>query len=227
MPHQELHHIHRSAPLRAIVMGANDGIISTSSLIIGIASAGAEKETIFLSGLLGLVAGSLSMAAGEYVSVSSQKDIEQADIDRERIELKKNPENELLELEQIYRDRGLEPSLAKRVAFELSREDPLKAHLRDELGITEINQANPLMAALLSALAFFSGAVLTLIPISITETNKLVFAELVSTGLILLLLGAVASSFGGASKIKGAVRVFFWGLLAMGLSHLIGRFLSI
>lgn len=220
--HLENHYIHRSNWLRAAVLGANDGIISISSLAVGVAAASASREPILLATLAGLVAGALSMAAGEYVSVSSQTDIEKADIERERLELKEMPEEELLCLAKIYEKRGLSPQTAMLVAKELTAVDALGAHVRDELGITETSQANPIQAALTSGLAFISGGVL---PLMVTFFAPLAWMELAIytfTIIALMLLGAVSAITGGANMLKAIVRVVIWGTLAMVISAVVG-----
>ncbi|MFN7983397.1 MAG: VIT1/CCC1 transporter family protein [Vicinamibacterales bacterium] len=223
MAHRETHRTSQIGWLRAAVLGANDGLISTSSLIVGVASANTDKGPVLLAGLAGLVAGALSMAAGEYVSVSSQADTEQADLARERRELATSPAAEHDELAGIYRARGLPPPLAEEVARALAAHDALAAHARDELGITEMSQARPLQAAMASAAAFAVGALppvllVMLLPLA-TVTASVAAVSLV----LLLLLGAVAARLGGASLWRGALRVGFWGAVAMGMTSLVGR----
>ena len=227
MPHHELHYLQRSGWLRAAVLGANDGIISTASLLMGVAAAGADRHTILITGLAGLVAGALSMAAGEYVSVSSQTDIEQADLAREAEELKQNPESELRELTGIYMQRGLSPALAKQVALEMSQHDSLAAHARDELGLHEMNQAQPLQAAMASALAFTSGAVLPLITAWLAPHAQAQSWLTASTLPFLALLGWVAARTGGASPFKSISRVVIWGALAMAATAAIGHWFGV
>lgn len=216
------HYIHRSNWLRAAVLGANDGIISISSLAIGVTTASTTRDPILLATVAGLVAGALSMAAGEYVSVSSQTDIEKADIEREKIELEKMPEQELKILAQIYEKRGLKKETALQVAKELTAADALGTHVRDELGINEISQANPIQAAFASGAAFTVGGLLPLLvtifaPISIME-----YALYGFTILSLVSLGAVAAKTGGSSIIKAVIRIVIWGSIAMGLSASVG-----
>jgi VIT1/CCC1 family predicted Fe2+/Mn2+ transporter len=216
------HFIHRSNWLRAAVLGANDGIISIASLAIGVASASAAREPVVLATVAGLVAGALSMAAGEYVSVSSQTDVEKADIERERIELEEMPEIELQRLAEIYENRGLKKETALLVATELTATDALAAHVRDELGINELNRANPMQAAAASGLSFLAGGIMPLlvtlfIPVHIMEYTLYGFASL-----FLIVLGAVSAKTGGSSIFNAVVRVTFWGTLAMGLTALVG-----
>lgn len=223
MPHRELHRTAHIGWLRAAVLGANDGLISTSSLVLGVAAAQPNKGPVLLAGVAGMVAGALSMAAGEYVSVSSQGDTEKADLERERRELEADPASEHAELAGIYRARGLSPELADRVARELAQHDALGAHARDELGITEISQARPLQAALASAAAFAAGAaspvlIVVLLPLAI------VVPSLVALTLgLLLILGGFAARLGGAAVVRGALRVGFWGAMAMAITTLVGR----
>ena len=201
--------------LRAAVLGANDGILSTASLIIGVASADAERAAVLAAGVAGLVAGALSMAAGEYVSVSSQRDAERADLKRERIELATDAEGERAELAAIYVRRGLDPVLARKVADQLSAKDALAAHARDELGIVEINKARPVQAALASAASFATGAALPLAVAMLVPRADIERAVSPASLVFLALLGAVAARSGGASMVKGALRIVFWGALAM------------
>jgi len=227
MAHHELHFLQRSGWLRAAVLGANDGIISTASLLMGVAAAGATHHALLMTGVAGLVAGALSMAAGEYVSVSSQTDIEQADLAREAEELKDNPESELRELTGIYIQRGLTPALANQVAQALSQHDSLAAHARDELGLHDINQAQPLQAALASALAFASGAILPLITAWLAPHAQAQTWLTISTLPFLALLGIVAARTGGASMVKSVSRVVIWGALAMAATALIGHWFGV
>ncbi len=218
----DIHFIHRSNWLRAAVLGANDGILSTSSLAIGIAAASDVRDPIVLATLAGLVAGALSMAAGEYVSVSSQTDVEKADIEREKQELEEMPEIELLRLAEIYENRGLKKETALIVAKELSETNPLAAHIRDELGINEISQAKPIQAAFSSGMAFTVGGILPLI-VSIFLPLKQMEYYLYGFAIVfLILLGALAAKTGGSSVIKAIIRITFWGTVAMGLTALIG-----
>ncbi len=218
----DVHYIHRSNWLRAAVLGANDGIISISSLSIGVASASVSRETILLTTVAGLVAGALSMAAGEYVSVSSQTDIEKADIEREAEELREEPENELKILGEIYERRGLKKETAIQVAKELTEYDALGAHVRDELGINEISQANPIQAALASGAAFTAGGVLPLLVSLFSPVSFMVYFLYGFTILFLITLGAISAKTGGANIKKGIIRIVIWGTIAMGLSALVG-----
>ncbi|MGV3585514.1 MAG: VIT1/CCC1 transporter family protein [Adhaeribacter sp.] len=216
------HYIHRSNWLRAAVLGANDGIISVSSIAIGIAAASTTKEPIILATVAGLVAGALSMAAGEYVSVSSQTDTEKADIEREKLELEEMPEAELEALAAIYENRGLSRETARKVAKELTEKDALATHVRDELGITEISQANPIQAALASGTAFTIGGFL---PLLVTLFTPIKYMEYTLYGLsivFLIILGATAAKTGGSSITKAMLRVTIWGTLAMGLTAFAG-----
>ncbi len=223
MPHRELHRTARTSWLRAAVLGANDGLISTSSLVVGVAAAQTAQAPVLLAAFAGMVAGALSMAAGEYVSVSSQADTEAADLARERRELATRPESEHEELAGIYRARGLSQALADQVARELAAHDVLGAHARDELGITEFSQARPLQAALASAAAFAGGAappvlLVLLLPLS------MISATVAGVSLVVLIaLGALAARLGGAPLVRGALRVGFWGAVAMGTTALVGR----
>ncbi|MEC4113780.1 VIT1/CCC1 transporter family protein [Myroides pelagicus] len=216
------HYINRSNWLRAAVLGANDGIISVSSLAIGVATASVTREPILLATIAGLVAGALSMAAGEYVSVSSQTDIEKADIEREAIELKEMPEEELKILAQIYEQRGLTKETAKQVALELTEKDALAAHVRDELGINEISQANPLQAALASGASFTIGGILPLLVALLVPVHRMEYWLYGFTILFLIILGAISAKAGGSSIQKAIIRIVIWGTLAMGISALVG-----
>lgn len=227
MPHHEMHFLQRSGWLRASVLGANDGIISTASLLMGVAAAGADNSALLVTGVAGLVAGALSMATGEYVSVSSQTDIEQADLAREARELQDNPDSELRELTGIYIARGLSPDLAQQVAQALSHHDSLAAHARDELGLHEVNQAQPLQAALASALAFASGATLPLLTAWLAPHAQVQCWLIFSTLPFLGLLGAVAARAGGAGVWKGVSRIIIWGALAMAATALIGHWFGV
>lgn len=223
MPHHyEKHRSHRIGWLRAAVLGANDGIVSTASLIVGIAASNATHENILLTGVAGLVAGAMSMAAGEYVSVSSQADTEHADLERERKELDENELHEKHELQAIYVARGLEPALAEQVAEQLMAHDALGAHARDELGISDSGAAKPIQAALTSAMTFAIGAVLPLLLVMLVPVKDLIVVVTVASLIFLTLLGILAAYTGGSSLIKGAVRVTFWGALAMGLTAGVG-----
>ncbi len=216
------HYIHRSNWLRAAVLGANDGIISVSSLAIGVAAASASREPIVLATLAGLVAGALSMAAGEYVSVSSQTDTEKADIEREKIELAEMPDEELQILAQIYEKRGLKKETAMQVALELTEKDALGAHVRDELGINEISQSNPIQAAFASGAAFTVGGILPLLVVLFATVKGMEYWLYGSTIVFLIILGAMAANTGGSSIPKAIMRITLWGTIAMGLSALVG-----
>ena len=223
MPHREKHHTHRVGWLRAAVLGANDGIVSTASLLIGVAAAEATRDSIMLAGVAGLVAGAMSMAAGEYVSVYSQADTEKADLEREKKELVRSPVHELQELTDIYIGRGLNAELAREVAVELTAHDALAAHARDELGINEISTARPMQAAGFSAISFAIGAALPLLVAFIAPLNLLIPFVAGSSLLFLAILGAVAARAGGANVLRGAARVLFWGAAAMMATALVGR----
>ncbi len=227
MRHFEFHKSHRIGWLRAAVLGANDGIVSTASLIIGVAAAHASYATILLTGLAGLVAGAMSMAAGEYVSVSSQADTESADLAKESAELMDEPESELKELTGIYMARGLQADLAHQVAAALTAHDALGAHARDELGISEIVSAKPLLAALASAGTFAVGATLPLLVVMLAPESMIVVTVAVLSLLFLALLGGLAAKAGGASLMKGAVRVAFWGALAMLITAMVGKLFGV
>jgi VIT1/CCC1 family predicted Fe2+/Mn2+ transporter len=220
--HPEMHLVKRIGWLRAAVLGANDGIVSTASLIVGVASASAKPGDVLIAGIAGLVAGAMSMAAGEYVSVSSQSDTEQADLARERGELKENVAFEHEELAQIYVQRGVEPALARQVADQLMTKDALGAHARDELGISEITTARPVQAALTSAVTFAVGAALPLLMVLITPSRFLVPAVAFASLVFLALLGAIGARAGGADIVKATVRVTFWGALAMAITAGVG-----
>ncbi len=220
--HHETHRTHRIGWLRAAVLGANDGIVSTASLIVGIAASHAEHHEIVLTGVAGLVAGAMSMAAGEYVSVSSQADTEQADLKRERKELADDGHYEKNELASIYISRGLDPLLAEQVAEQLMNHDALGAHARDELGISAMGIARPIQAALTSAATFSIGAGLPLLIALLTPDTDLIVPVSSASLLFLTLLGMLAAYSGGAGIIKGGVRVAFWGALAMGLTAAVG-----
>lgn len=218
----DTHYIHRSNWLRAAVLGANDGIISVSSLAIGVASASSTREPILLATIAGLVAGALSMAAGEYVSVSSQTDIEKADIEREKKELSEMPEEELNILAQIYEKRGLKKETALQVAKELTEKDALAAHVRDELGINEISQANPLQAAFASGAAFTVGGLLPLLVTLFLPVEGMEYWLYGFTIFFLIVLGAISAKTGGSSVGISIIRITIWGTIAMGLSALVG-----
>jgi VIT1/CCC1 family predicted Fe2+/Mn2+ transporter len=221
--HPERHYTQRIGWLRAAVLGANDGIVSTASLVVGVAAAETGRSGIMVAGVAGLVAGAMSMAAGEYVSVSSQSDTERADLVRERRELAESPEYELRELQGIYAARGLDPELALHVARQLTEHDALTAHAREELGISAITAARPVQAALASAASFAVGAALPLITAALVRTSAIIPAVALTSLLLLAVLGALAAHAGGAGRLRGALRVTFWGVLAMVLTALVGR----
>ena len=221
------HYIHRSNWLRAAVLGANDGIISISSLAIGIAAASSTREPIVLATIAGLVAGALSMAAGEYVSVSSQTDTEKADIAREIKELEEMPEVELKILSQIYEKRGLKKETAMQVAIELTDKDALGTHIRDELGINEISQANPIQAALSSGAAFTIGGVLPLFVILFAPLKGMEYWLYGFTSIFLIVLGIAAAKTGGSSINKAILRITIWGTIAMGISACVGYIIGV
>lgn len=221
------HYIHRSNWLRAAVLGANDGILSTASIAIGVAAASATREPIILATLAGLVAGALSMAAGEYVSVSSQTDIEQADIERERQELEEMPELELERLAQIYESRGLKKETAMIVAKELTAHDALGAHIRDELGINEVSQANPLQAAWASGAAFTVGGLLPFLITLFLPLENMEYSLYASAIIFLMLLGAITAKTGGSNIGKAVLRITFWGTVAMGLTAVVGHLFGV
>jgi VIT1/CCC1 family predicted Fe2+/Mn2+ transporter len=223
MRHQERHRTDRVGWLRAAVLGANDGIVSTASLVIGVAAAEGDHAAVLVAGIAGLVAGAMSMAAGEYVSVHSQADTEKADLDREKRELEADPESERLELAGIYVRRGLNPKLAGQVADELMAHDALGAHARDELGISEAMSARPLQAAVFSACSFAIGAALPLVVTVFAPVSAMIWMVAVSSLVFLALLGGVAARAGGAGVLKGAVRVLFWGAMAMAATALVGK----
>ena len=217
---------HRSATtswLRAAVLGANDGLISTSSIVVGVAAAGMASNEVLISALAGMVAGALSMAAGEYVSVSSQADVESADLARETRELREDPDGEFEELAAIYVQRGLSPALARQVATEFTAKDALTAHLRDELGISEISRARPLQAAIASALAFVVGAAMPMLVAALAPVEIMSMLVTGTSLVVLAALGGVAAHLGRAPIVRGALRVIFWGAVAMGVTALIGN----
>ncbi len=220
--HPETHLVERIGWLRAAVLGANDGIVSTASLIVGVAAASPNTSEVLLAGVAGLVAGAMSMAAGEYVSVSSQSDTEAADLARERQELATQPEFERHELADIYVKRGLDADLALKVADQLMAKDALGAHARDELGISEVTAANPIQAALTSAATFSVGAALPLLMVLITPAARLVPVVAVAALIFLAVLGAVGAKAGGANVARATLRVTFWGAFAMALTAVIG-----
>ena len=220
--HQERHRTDRIGWLRAAVLGANDGIVSTASLVVGVAAAQSAASDVLVAGVAGLVAGAMSMAAGEYVSVSSQADTEKADLDRERKELATDGESELNELTAIYASRGVEPALAKQVAGQLMAHDALSAHARDELGISDMSTAKPIQAAFASAGTFAVGAALPLVSVVVTPSASLIPVVIVTSILFLALLGGFGAYAGGAPVTRAAVRVTFWGALAMALTAGVG-----
>jgi VIT1/CCC1 family predicted Fe2+/Mn2+ transporter len=227
LSHSEVHMVHRIGWLRAAVLGANDGLVSTSSLVVGVAAAGSGSAEILIAGFAGLVAGAMSMAAGEYVSVSSQTDAENADLARERRELAETPEAELKELTQIYVARGLDRDLAAQVAVQLTKGDALAAHARDELGISETVAARPVQAALVSALTFATGAVVPVLVAMATPADKTSIVVAASTIIALAILGGLGANAGGAGILRGSLRVTFWGALAMGITASVGALFGV
>jgi VIT1/CCC1 family predicted Fe2+/Mn2+ transporter len=227
LSHSEIHMVHRIGWLRAAVLGANDGLVSTASLVVGVAAAGSGRPEILIAGLAGLMAGAMSMAAGEYVSVSSQTDAEQADLAREARELRETPEAELEELTGIYVDRGLDRDLAEKVAFQLTERDALGSHARDELGISETVTARPVQAALVSALTFALGAVLPLIVVLFVPEARIALMVAASTIIGLAILGGLGASAGGADIFRGAARVTLWGVLAMAATAAVGTIFGV
>ena len=221
--HSETHLVDRIGWLRAAVLGANDGIISTASLIVGVAAAAASHNDVLIAAFAGLVAGAMSMAAGEYVSVSSQSDTEQADLTRERKELSENVEFELDELAEIYVKRGVDKALARQVAQQLMAKDALSAHARDELGISEITTARPVQAALTSAATFAAGAAMPLLMVVVSPANLLAPVVSAASLAFLALLGGIGAIAGGANVLRATARVTFWGALAMALTAAIGK----
>ncbi|GLB52112.1 membrane protein [Neptunitalea chrysea] len=219
----KVHYIHKSNWLRAAVLGANDGILSTASIAVGVAAATTDRISIILATLAGLVAGALSMAAGEYVSVSSQTDIEKSDIEREKKELEEMPELELKLLAKIYETRGLSKNTALQVATELTEHNALEAHVRDELGINEMTKANPLQAALASGASFTCGALMPLLVTIFLPVNHMVVSQYVSAIFFLMLLGAISAKTGGANITKAVIRITVWGTIAMFLSAFAGH----
>ena len=224
--HPETHMVHRIGWLRAAVLGANDGLVSTASLVVGVAAAGSGRTEILIAGLAGLVAGAMSMAAGEYVSVSSQTDAEQADLARERKELAETPQEELQELTGIYIARGLDPDLAAQVAVQLTERDALGTHARDELGISETVTAHPIQAAVVSAITFATGAVIPLL-VAVLVTAQITLFVALTTLVALAVLGGLGASAGGAGVVKGAGRVTFWGALAMAATAAVGMIFGV
>jgi VIT1/CCC1 family predicted Fe2+/Mn2+ transporter len=218
----EKHYMNRSGWLRAGVLGANDGILSTASIIIGVAAASSTRDPVLLAGVAGLVAGALSMAAGEYVSVSSQTDVEKSDLAREKQELIDTPQEELIELAKIYEGRGLTTATALEVARQLTAHNALEAHARDELGIHEMTEAKPLQAALSSGVAFTVGGFLPVVVAFLAPLNGMEYIQYAFAILFLAVLGIVAARAGGSNPLKAVLRITFWGTLAMGLTALIG-----
>ncbi|WP_205341442.1 VIT1/CCC1 transporter family protein [Denitrificimonas caeni] len=227
MGHSEEHKTHRTGWLRAAVLGANDGIVSTTSLVLGVAASGASTQTVVIAGVAGLVSGAMSMAAGEYVSVSSQADTERADLAREREELATNPQHEHEELTLIYIERGLERTLASSVATQLMAHDALGAHARDELGISATLTAKPVQAAFASAAMFAAGAALPLLVVLIVPSAALMWSLAGSALLFLTLLGFLAAYAGGAPLLPSVLRVSFWGAIAMGLTTAVGTLFGV
>lgn len=223
MAHVERHFSDRIGWLRAAVLGANDGIVSTASLVVGVAASGAAKSEVLIAGVAGLVAGAMSMAAGEYVSVSSQSDTEAADLAREKSELAADSAHELDELTSIYEVRGLDPALAREVAVALTAHDALGAHARDELGLVELQRARPLQAAVASAGTFAIGAALPLASAWMAPSNRLALIVTAGALVFLMLLGWTSASAGGASRLTGTARVTFWGAIAMAATYGVGR----
>lgn len=223
MRHIERHRTAHVGWLRAAVLGANDGLISTASLVVGVAASGTGRAAVLIAGVAGLVAGAMSMAAGEYVSVSSQADTEGADLARERHELATAPDAERAELAGIFEQRGLAPALAREVAEQLMARDALAAHAREELGLSETTAARPFQAALSSAVAFAIGAALPVVVTALAPAPRLAPFVIGSALVLLIVLGAIAARVGGASMWRGALRVAFWGALAMAASALVGR----
>ncbi|WP_352339163.1 VIT family protein [Psychrobacter sp. 16-MNA-CIBAN-0192] len=225
--HDELHLSNRNYWLRAAVLGANDGLISTASLLVGVAAASPSSQTLLLTGVAALTAGALSMAAGEYISVSSQADTEKADLDKELHELTHNPERELYELTRIYETRGLDHALAHQVAVALTDHNALEAHARDEIGLNELSQAKPIPASIASALAFITGAILPVLGILLLPAHTLVWSLSSLTVVGLILLGVVSARLGGAPIIPATARVVIWGVLAMAATSLTGHLFGV
>ncbi|WP_309397172.1 VIT1/CCC1 transporter family protein [Cerasicoccus maritimus] len=227
MPAPEHHRSERIGWLRAAVLGANDGIVSTASIVVGVASAGSSSEAILIAGMAAMVAGAMSMAAGEYVSVFSQADTEQADLELEKRELAIHPADEMQELAEIYEKRGLDKDLAMKVARQLMAKDALGAHARDELGITDIVTARPLQAAMSSAAAFAAGAMAPLATAFFAEGQALIWIVSIVSLISLALLGGIAAKAGGAPVVRAAIRVTFWGALAMIVTGVVGHFFGV
>ncbi|NGQ92673.1 VIT family protein [Rhodobacter sp. HX-7-19] len=225
--HEELHYLDRAGWLRAAVLGANDGIVSVSSLIVGVAAAGPDRAAILIAGAAGLAAGAMSMAAGEYVSVSSQSDVERADIAREKQALIDTPEAEERELASIYESRGLSPQTAALVARELTERDALAAHVRDELGLSEVHSANPLQAAFASGLTFTVAAAVPMLAAALAPADQIISAVVGATLVSLAGLGALGAQAGGAPKLRATARVLFWGAAAMAITAGVGRLFGV
>jgi len=225
--HDEPHLSNRNHWLRAAVLGANDGLISTASLLVGVAAANPSSQTLLLTGLAALTAGALSMAAGEYISVSSQADTEKADLTKEQYELTHNADRELLELTRIYETRGLDRTLAHQVAVALTKHDALEAHARDEIGLTDLSQAKPIHASVASGLSFIAGAILPVIGILILPAQTLVWSLASITLIGLVLLGVISARLGGAPVMAAIVRIVIWGTLAMLATSMIGRLFGV
>jgi len=221
-PHHAVHYINRIGWLRAAVLGANDGIVSTASLLTGIAASGASRDAVLLSGIAALVAGAMSMAAGEYVSVSAQSDTERADLAKERRAIAQQPEEEWAELRDIYVERGLSPDLAAQVADQLMADDPLGAHARDELGILEATAARPVQAALTSAATFAAGAIAPVLAAAFSPASRAIPIVAITSLLCLALLGYVGARLGGVKPLRSVARVVFWGVLAMAVTAGVG-----
>lgn len=221
--HRERHRTQRVGWLRAAVLGANDGIVSTASLVLGVAAANASQQNILIAGMAGLVAGAMSMAAGEYVSVSAQSDSEAADLARERRELAEETEGEQDELTRIYQGRGVDAELARKVALQLMAHDALGAHARDELGISDLTAAKPLQAALASATSFATGAALPLVVVMLSPLSIMIPATVGASLVCLVILGVASARTGGAQPLRAALRVLIWGGLAMGITAAVGR----
>lgn len=224
---QEKHYVNRVGWLRAAVLGANDGLLSTTSIVIGVAAAESQRNTIILAALAGMIAGALSMAAGEYVSVSSQEDTEKADLLREKRELEEMPEMELKELAKIYEERGVSKETAMQVAVELSEHNALEAHARDELGINEISQARPLQAAIASLASFAVGAMLPFLVSLLAPIDHMVYFQYGFSIIFLMILGAVSAKTGGSKIGIAVIRICFWGTAAMGITALIGHLFGV
>lgn len=225
--HKEKHYITRSNWLRAAVLGANDGILSTASIAIGVASANGDRDAVVLAALAGLVAGALSMAAGEYVSVSSQSDLEHSDLQREKWELENVPELELQELAEIYKQRGLDDETAWKVADQLTAHNALEAHAREELGIMEMNLANPFQAAMSSGAAFTIGGLLPMMVALFLPIDSMIYSQYIFTLAALIVLGILTAKTGGSNVMRAAVRITFWGTVAMGVTALVGYLFNV